>query len=192
MKKIFLLIGLTLAYGICADLYAQTGTPAGAGDRNLEDRNIKGRAVELERIRRDGDNKNPETRFAEIKDDFEKMQAVNADLQSMAASAEANRKSVSKAAAEIKKRAVRLKSNLFPETKNKKDSKDKAKPDDSAPSQDLKNLTDRLNTTVSELTHNPIFSNPKFTEADSAQAADDLEKIISFSSAILKRSEKSR
>lgn len=194
MKNLFLQIALILACGIFANLYAQVSMPAGASDRNLEDRNVKGRSAELERVRRDTDKETPsgnaESRFAEIKEDFEKIQSLNGNVQNMMVAKEISYKSIKESSAEINKRAGRLKTNLFPNAKTKK-SKDKNKSDEpTAEPPTLKTLTDMMNVSVFDFTHSAIFSNQKFTEADSAKAQEDLEKIISFSSLIKKQTEK--
>lgn len=194
MKKVFLFFILTLVCGISTTLYAQV-TPAGAGDKSLENRDVKGRSVELERVSRETDKevkeakKSSETKFAEIKEDFEKMQMVNEDIQKQMGSGEPSRKIVSESSATINTSALRLKSNLFPNAKEAKKKRDKNKPEETvaAAPADLKSMTDSLNTTIFDFTHSPFFSNPKYTPDDSAKAQSDLEKIINVSTAIGKQ-----
>lgn len=52
MKKIIILTATILATATFSTVYAQV-TPAGAGDKDLRDTNVKGRSNELERIKRD-------------------------------------------------------------------------------------------------------------------------------------------
>lgn len=195
MRKLFLFIALTLACGISANLYAQVTMPAGASDKNLEDRDVKGRSAELERVKRDTEketaNSTSESKFSEIKEDFEKIQMINGNVQNLMVAKEISIKSIYESSAEINKRALRLKSNLFPNAKTKK-SKDKNKSEE-APAEPptLKTLTDMMNVSVFDFTHNAIFSNQKFTDADSAKAQEDLEKIINYSLVIKKQTEKS-
>ena len=196
MKKFLLSLILIFTGAIWTNFYAQV-TPAGAGDKNLENRDVKGRSVELERVSRDADKENAkktnESKFAEIKEDFENMQMANNNIQKSVGAAEINLKSINDWSAQINKSAVRLKSNLFPNAKSKKskDKKDKNNaPENQSPAPELKTLTDTVNVAIFDFTHNPMFSDPKYTEADSTKAQTDLEKIIATSQTIEKQTEK--
>ncbi|MGI8555138.1 MAG: hypothetical protein ACR2LT_02125 [Pyrinomonadaceae bacterium] len=194
MRNIILIIALIFINGICFSLYAQAVMPPGSSDKNLENRDIKARSVELERVQRDTDKKTAEkstnSKFPEIKEDFEKMQLLNGDLVNLAEAKEINYEMINASSAEMEKRAVRLKSNLFPAAKSKKKSKDKNQTQAEVLPTDLKTLVKTMNSAVLEFTHNPIFQSPKFTGDDSAAALSNLEKIIDLSSAIEKQSEK--
>src|SRR5688572_3882836 len=65
------------------------GPPPGGPDRNLRDSStdLKGRSNEIERVRRDAEKRDTEkrenppiTNFAEIKEDFERIQLINSDV----------------------------------------------------------------------------------------------------------------
>src|SRR5688500_269285 len=67
---------------MCSAISAQQDPPAGAGDKNLEDRTVKSRSIELERVKRDAEKQDPRNqaapvsavKFQEIKEDFEGLQ----------------------------------------------------------------------------------------------------------------------
>src|SRR5687767_3228234 len=91
--------------------------PAGAGDKNLEDRNIKNRSIELERIKRDANKpekggqqpeKMPEAKFREIKEDFERIQLSQSDIITAYTKAkEIDFAKISSSADEINRRGTR-------------------------------------------------------------------------------------
>lgn len=93
---------------------APTGSPR---DRALED---KMRSDEIERVKRAAEKPDAyarahDARFPQIKEDFERIQVVNAEvLQPSASAAAPDYTRISEAAAEVRKRAARLKSQLFP------------------------------------------------------------------------------
>jgi hypothetical protein len=72
---------------------AQVLAPTGTGDKSLEDRNVKNRSIDLERVDRDArkndsiDQKAVEAanaaRFEEIKQDFENLQRLQNDIISI-------------------------------------------------------------------------------------------------------------
>src|SRR4030095_10116295 len=101
---------------------------------------VKMRSNELERMKRDAEKPDARTNsspsFLEIKEDFERMQIVNGELQVAATSATPDYPRLLKGAEEINKRATRLKANLFQSEAGKKPKEDK-KVD---PQADLKSL----------------------------------------------------
>ena len=117
LKQLFSMTILALASAWWTSVSAQLPPGAGTGgrrDKSIED---KYRSDEMERVRRDSERPKyrSETRFPQIKEDFERIQVINSDLL------EANKSvsgldytRISEASAEIRKRATRLKSNLFP------------------------------------------------------------------------------
>src|SRR4051812_15360817 len=103
-------------------LAQQPGPPPGAGDKNVGSEvmpGVKGRSNEMERVKRDAEKpekkkNDAEETFPQIKEDFEQIQHVNANvLQATPAGAAFDYARISEAAAEMKKRAARLKANLF-------------------------------------------------------------------------------
>jgi hypothetical protein len=183
---------------------AQTpGPPPGGGDKSLGDvlPGVKGRSNEMERVKRDAEKpekksnapekkSNAEETFTQIKEDFEQIQLVNSNvLQAAPAGVAPDYGHVSEAAAEIKKRAARLKTNLFgaeseKQPKQKEEKGEKAQPD-------LKSLLSALDVAVSDFTHSPIFQNTKVVNPeDSTKARSSLEEIIKLSTRIWKETER--
>jgi len=161
----------------------RTGSPK---DRSIED---KYRADEIERVRREAvkpQQRYQTKRFPQIKEDFERIQLINSDvLQTITLKAEPDYRRLSEAAAEVKKRATRLRSNLFPS-----ESPFQSKQGDqrSKEPQDLKSLLTELDKAITTFVHNPMFENTRVVnQEDSKKAQEDLEKIIDLSARTRKR-----
>ncbi|HKY26492.1 MAG TPA: hypothetical protein VJM12_00945 [Pyrinomonadaceae bacterium] len=195
-KRLFLAAVLIITATLSSVVAQEHGPPSGGPDRNLRDEAspIKGRSNEMERVKRDAEKResrasresSPASNFAEIKEDFERIQIINADvLQPSASSGTPDYQVISDSAAELKKRAIRLKSNLFPPQSGKK-SKEASK--DSGPGfedQALKSLLTSLDNSIASFTHSPIFQNSKVVNPeDSTNAQKELENIIKLSARI--------
>jgi hypothetical protein len=161
----------------------RTGSPK---DRSIED---KYRADEIERVRREAvkpQQRYQTTRFPQIKEDFERIQLINSDvLQAITLKAEPDYRRLSEAAAEVKKRATRLRSNLFPSEfrVESKQSEQRLKGPEN-----LKSLLIELDKAITTFVHNPMFENTRVVnEEDSKKAQEDLEKIIDLSARTRKR-----
>ncbi|HET6647043.1 MAG TPA: hypothetical protein VFH01_06920 [Pyrinomonadaceae bacterium] len=161
----------------------RTGSPK---DRSIED---KYRADEIERVRREAvkpQQRYQTTRFPQIKEDFERIQLINSDvLQAISLKAEPDYRRLSEAAAEVKKRATRLRTNLFP-SESRVESK-QSEPRLKGP-ENLKALLNELDKAITTFVHNPMFENTRVVnEEDSKKAQEDLEKIIDLSARTRKR-----
>jgi hypothetical protein len=193
MSKRLLLAAVLVITPTLTSVVAQTpGPPAGGSDRNLRDEMspIKGRSNEMERVKRDAEKpeksnqpgkseSRPAPNFAEIKEDFERIQIINNDV--LQASGTPDVQVISESAAEIKKRAIRLKSNLFPPESGKKSKEPKPAPED----QELKSLLTSLDNSIASFTRSPIFQNAKVVSPeDSTKAQKELENIIKLSTRI--------
>jgi hypothetical protein len=203
MKSTIITLGLSSVLAIgCSGIYAQVGiAPPGSSDKNLEDRDIKGRSVELERIRRDAGKPDqnaqpqqiPKERFEEIKQDFENIQRLqNEIITAYTMSKQINYAKISSDAGEINKSSVRLGSNLFPiiDKKDKKKSKENTVADSPIP-QDIKGIIVELDNTLAAFVGNAMFTNPQVVNsADHAKAQADIEKIIRLSAALNQEAEK--
>ena len=161
----------------------RTGSPK---DRSIED---KYRADEIERVRREAvkpQQRYQTTRFPQIKEDFERIQLINSDvLQAITLKADPDYRRLSEAAAEVKKRATRLRSNLFPSefrVESKQSEQQLKGPEN------LKLLLRELDKAITTFVHNPMFENTRVVnEEDSKKAQEDLEKIIDLSARTRKR-----
>lgn len=151
--------------------------------------NIKNRSMELERMKRDS-NKRPvgnvyAPKFPAIKEDFEAIQKFNdAIIKLIAAEKSPDFVAVGKNVEQINRRAVRLKSNLFPdEAESKKNNEENQS--ETASTRELKTLLVNLDKSVDRFVHNPIFENLSIVNpSDSQKAQRDLEKLIALSRAV--------
>jgi hypothetical protein len=174
------------------------GPPPGGPDKNMkgETDGIRDRSGEIERIKRDAEKpdkkpdkkaeKSPEDKFPQIKEDFERIQIVNSEV--LQAVGTPNYGRLSEAAEEMRKRATRLKSNLFaPESEKKPKGEvveEKVQPD-------LKSLLSTLDDALARFVSSPIFQNTKVVNPqDSAKARHDLDEIIKLSTRVLKEADK--
>jgi hypothetical protein len=145
-----------------------------------------------ERYHRSGEQREPRLAFAQIREDFLRLQVVNNDLaKAVAGSEQLDLKLVAKSASEIKKRAERLKLNLaLPEA----DEGEKAHAAPTAPPADLAQLRTKLSRLDGIVLR---FSNAlhakgvrRFDAQSSARLRLDLEAIITLSGQVKKSSEK--
>lgn len=191
MKTRLLLAAVVLVLpGLFSSASAQDhGPPAGGSDKNLRDStsDVKGRSNEIERVRRDLEKpETPETpthpSFSEIKEDFERIQIINSDvLQVNAPSGAPSFERISEGAAEIKKRAIRLRSNLFA-LKSPEQSKET---EPGTEDHELKSLLAVLDEAITKFTQSPIFQNTGVANAeDSKKAQTELERIMKLSGQI--------
>ena len=143
-----------------------------------------------ERYHRSGEERDPRLAFAQIREDFVRLQVVNNDLaRALAGAEQLDLKLVAKSAAEIKKRAERLKDNLaLPEAEEGDKSPAATAPAD--PEQ-LKTALSQLDGLVlrfaSELHAKGVR---RFDARSSTRLRRDLEEIVALSGRVKKSSEK--
>lgn len=186
IKKILLAIFLIV---VSIDATTAQATPeqaiSNARDQFFDKKN---RSNELERMKRETYkrpvNNDFTPKFPEIKEDFEQIQKINADLfKLISVKTPLNYAVVLKFVSEINRRAIRLKSNLFSaEPKPKKEAKNK--PQTVAEPQDIKTLVVDLDKSINSFVHSSIFQNVKLVNSeDSLKAQKDLETVINVSNA---------
>jgi TolA-binding protein len=202
-----LIVVMCICFGLASlEAFAQSPAPPGAGDKNLSDRNIKDRSMELERIKREAakpERKNEAqaaadaARFEEVKEDFENIQRLQDEvLTAYRTGKQIEVQKIAGNAEQINKRAIRLESNLFPTTEEKKSSKkSKEVPKEEPPlpplPQDLKSLIAEQDNTLAKFVANPMFTNPSVANVnDQAIARADLQKLIRLSAALKAEAEK--
>lgn len=186
MKNLSLLV--IFVFILAAKNYAQANVSVSqavdaARQRTMDE---KMRAVEMDRIRMQANAdriRSSETnqRFPEIKEDFERLQIINTDfLQAASVKENLDLKVVFKAITEIKKRAVRLKSNLFPiSSKTDSDKEIEQKDQNKLLKQEIKPLAIQIDNAIYRLVSNNIFQNIKLVDLkDSEKAENDLKNII--------------
>ncbi len=131
----------------------------------------------------------PRMAFAQIREDYVRLQVVNNELaQAVAAGGTLDLKYVSQSAAEIRKRADRLMLNLaLPELEE-----DAQRPKRAAitETEQLKLALAALDVLILRMVRNPLFRNPRLVNArQSPHVRRDLEEIIELSGQLKKRSE---
>jgi hypothetical protein len=192
MKNRILLMSMVCLLAFAVDVNAQSRqAPPGSSDKNLEDRNVKERSVELEKIARDAKKPkkgaDPDTvsaaRFEEIREDFENIQNFQTGIvDAYTKGAAVDYVKIAENAAALHKSALRLNGNLFPDAENKKKSKKSVEGGkesaDSLPA-DVKTLIVEMDNTLGTFVNNPMFTNPTVVNAgDNARAKADLGKLI--------------
>jgi hypothetical protein len=192
-KQLFLTTIVALASALWSSANAQLPPGVGTGgrrDKSIED---KYRSDEMERVRREAYRREDRrvARFPQIKEDFERIQIINSELlQVTAPDARLDYERIAKGAVEIKNRATRLKSNLFPSASG---ARVKQIEQQSEERQDLKSLLTELDKTITSFAHNPMFENTRVVNPqDSTRAERELEKIINLSVRARKKSRMKR
>lgn len=189
---------------MCSAISAQQDPPAGAGDKNLEDRNVKGRSIDLERVKRDADKLDPKNqalaipplKFQEIKEDFEGLQLRQDAIRKIYSEGkQVDTTKIATLAVVMNGNATRLHVNLFPppveEPKSKKKSKEPKqqpaqieRPPEPLP-QDLKEMIIAQDDTLAAFVANPMFTNPQVSNVESnVKAQADLKKLIRLTAAL--------
>jgi hypothetical protein len=128
-------------------------------------------------------------RYEQSKEDFELLQVISSRLsETVNSGAGPDYLQIGKDAAEVKKRAARLKINLaFPEPA--KDEKSKKRWEEFS-TEEIKSAIGALDDLVKSFVSNPIFQQPRVLDVErSARAMRDLELIIKLSEQIQRRAE---
>lgn len=144
----------------------------------------------LERYHRSGEPREPRLAFAQIREDFLRLQVVNNDLaKAVSGGGQLDLKLVAKSAAEIRRRAERLKLNLsLPETEGSEKAPAAAAPADSG---QLRIAVSRLDGIIRRFANGLHAKGVKrFDAQSSARLRLDLEAIIALSGRVRKGSEK--
>ncbi len=182
MKKIvFLVVSILLvsAYGgFAQDLPGAppgAGTPAGAGDKSLQNADIKLRSVELERMKRDLEKGNTttvnakvDTKFPEIKEDFESMQISQAAIiKTYTKDKKIDYALIETSCETIIKNTKRLDLNLFVDNSKKKDKEaDKSSTEIEKKPKSIQDLIVDLDTALGNFISSKLFSNLKVYDAE--------------------------
>lgn len=197
MKRLFQLIILMVFTATALTIVAQTtsvNTPAGAGDKNLADNGIKLRSVELERIKREAEraeaasfapiNTAINSRFPQIKEDFEGIQILEAAIIKAYTTGKTIDYGLIESSADgINKRCKRLDLNVFAESKKDKNPEDKPEKEEKPKS--LRDLIILLDNTIGDFVTSPIFGKVKVVEpATAIKTRTDLLNLLKLSERI--------
>lgn len=186
-----------LLFAACAP-WAQ-GQQRGAAERASRERMASEAAASeeremmlalAERYHRSGEPREPRLAFAQIREDFLRLQVVNNDLaRTVSGGGQLDLKLVAKSASEIKKRAERLKLNLaLPESSDEE--KSPAAPAPADPEQ-LRVALSRMDGIIRRFANNLHTKGVgRFDAQASVRLQRDLEAIVSLSGRVKKSSEK--
>jgi hypothetical protein len=192
-RGIFLVIAVVaFSTFFAATLQAQQPMPMRPGGISERDRNLLERETQLTMIERDRKRavkNDPKLAFAQIRDDFRRLQVLNNEvMRAVSSGVEPDYKSVSDSAKEIRKRAARLKLNLvFPEAEKEEGARLLLSPDASG----LKPSVAALDTLIFSFVTNPIFKETGVVNTKlGVRARRDLEGIIELSEMVRRNAEK--
>lgn len=183
-------VGLTIAI-ILATIFASSAKAQGApGPTSDRGRNLRDREMQitlLERGAKESAKREPRLLLQEINEDFARLQVVNNEIKlKSSANIVLDFKYVSDAAAEIKKRSFRLRTNLvFPQTA-RNDEREKT-----PPTEGLKSQLTKLDRLIRSFVTNPVFTDANVIDAAlAAKARGDLDEIIDLSDKVKKHAAK--
>ena len=186
MKNLSFLLILIFVFAVKGYAQLNNTTPQAIDSARQRTMDEKLRSAEMDRARNELNADRirataTNERFPEIKDDFERIQITNnQSLQTASIKETPDLRTISKAVVEIKKRALRLKSNLFPvSSKTDLSRENEQKEQDRFLKLELKPLAIQIDNAIYRLVSNNIFQNIKLVNLkDSEKAENDLEKII--------------
>lgn len=171
------------------DAQAQTLSQREAARAEMAERQRALRS--LENVKRKLSRRPPEPSLAyqQIKEDFERLQFANYHLSGAGASVSTlDYGQIKKNAAEVKKRASRLKTNLLLPEPDKDEKLQKSR--EAFNGNELKPAIDALDALVKRFVWSPVFQHPNILDVEnSVKARLDLEAIIKLSEHIQKRAE---
>ena len=196
MKKIILAICLMAGFSLCTNIRGQVTpiTPAVPDNASPADSNIKMRSVELERIKREANkpsssaiNTKVESKFPEIKEDFEGIQIGEAAIiKTYTTDKKIDYALIEISAGDIHKHAKRLDSNLFAEPiKIKEEVKDGKSKETVEKPKTLRDLIVELDNAIGSFVSSKIFGNLKVVDPEVAiKTRNDLILILELSEKI--------
>ena len=172
--------------------FAQVANPV--ADTEMRDStSLRMRAIQLERVKREANkpfpqesNEEANIRFAKIKEDFESLQKLEAEIiKAYTTGKQINYHKIAESAAELNKKAIRLEVNLFniKEVADKKDEKKKQL--------SVRDLIIELDKALSNFVESPIFKSNKLIEQKDVEKSQiQLEKVIKLSETLSQESKK--
>ncbi len=208
MKRIVILAALVFATAIFSNIFGQQSAPPGSGDKDLSDKNVKTRSIDLERVDRDAARTNSPAatpnvgaedklaaKYADIKTDFEQIQiSQNAIIKAYQGSGKIDYIQIGKSAAEINKSSQRLDSNLFPEKPNENLDNEKEKQTgkkELKSSTTVRDLIVELDEVIGNFALSSMFQNLRLIDPKVAiKTRLDLKKITGLSADLLSEAQK--
>jgi hypothetical protein len=193
-----------IAFSVIASIssaFAQPpGSASGNGDKTLADNDIKLRSVELERIKREAQfaeaasyapiNPKLTAQFSQIKDDYEAIQLLQAAIvKAYTTGKTIDYAMIETSALSIKKRVLRLDSNLFASSKTDKIETEPT--ENKNKSLSVRDLIIGLDDALGSFVSSPVFGKLKVIEPDVAiKTRDDLFRVLKLSEKLAEESKK--
>ncbi|MEO8073384.1 MAG: hypothetical protein ABI891_13100 [Acidobacteriota bacterium] len=215
MKKILILAAFVFATAIFSNIFGQQAAPPGAGDKDLNDKNVKTRSIDLERVDRDARKENGKTteqpaknsvtvknqpedklaaKYGEIKTDYEQIQlSQDTIIKTYQGSGTIDYAQIGKSASEINSSAKRLSSNLFPPPIAEGEGKEvERKPEKEAKTtKSIRDLIVDLDNSVGSFAMSSMFQNLRLIDPKVAiKTQADLKNIIELSATLNAEAEK--
>lgn len=205
MKKILILAAFVFATAICSNIFGQQAAPPGAGDKDLNDKNVKTRSIDLERVDRDAAKTNSPAassnvgaedklaaKYADIKTDYEQIQmSQDTIIKAYQGSGKIDYIQIGKSALEINKSSQRLDSNLFPGTINENTDDEKEKKEQK-PLKTVRDLIVELDAAIGSFASSSMFQNLRLIDPKVAiKTRLDLKKITLLSADLITEAQKS-
>jgi hypothetical protein len=194
IKNFMLVVSLMIGSALLTSGQVTPITPAVPDNASPSDTNVKMRSAELERIKRDADkpsattapamNSKIETKFPEIKEDFEGIQiSQTAIIKTYTTDKKIDYSMIEISADNINKHAKRLDANLFDETIKKKESaKDEKDKAGTEKPKSLRDLIVELDNAIGSFVSSKIFANLKVVDSEVAlKTRNDLTLIQDLS-----------
>lgn len=187
IKTIFFAFGSVLILSVCANAQNVPPPPTPIAEKDVRENTTKMRSIELERIKRESQKnrrvestKEREIRFAKIKKDFEDIQKLqDSIIKTYTTGKTINYPKISKAAANMRKNALRLDENLFGAKQKKEDKNKRSK---NSKQKSVRDLIIELDNAIGKFIKSPIFQNTKVVDSEvSKKAQSELEEIMRLS-----------
>jgi cell fate (sporulation/competence/biofilm development) regulator YlbF (YheA/YmcA/DUF963 family) len=180
MKKTVVLF--TILLSTCPILAQISPTPV-INNEIRDGSSVRSRAIELERAKRDAnkviikDSKELAAKFAEIKEEFEDIQKLQATIIKVYTTGKAiDYTKIANSAAEMHKKSLKLNENLFNPSPTKTEEKKDQKP------KSVRDLIVELDNAIGKFIGSPLFSNNKIVDSKTSEKAQtDLQNIIELS-----------
>ncbi|HEX8774140.1 MAG TPA: hypothetical protein VF735_11060 [Pyrinomonadaceae bacterium] len=171
------------------DAQAQTQSQREAARIDLAERQRALRSLENVKQKLSRRPPEPHLAYQQIKEDFEQLQFASYHLSGSGAPTPVlDYGQIKKDAAEVRKRASRLKTNLILPEPDKDEKLQKSR--EAFNADELKPAIDALDALVKRFVWNPVFQHPNVLDVEnSVKARRDLEAIIRLSEQIHKRAE---
>lgn len=187
------ILGVLGLFIFTASIFAQISPTPVINNEIRDGSSIRRRSMELERVKREAaqtfpqeSNEEATIRFAKVKDDYEHIQKLQAEIiKTYTNGKEINYSKISSSADEMNRKSIRLEANLFNIKAVTNKNGDKKK------SLSVRDLIIELDKVLGNFVNSPIFkSNNLIEQNDVEESQTQLEKIIKLSETLSQEAKK--